>query len=241
MIALRLERMCNGRMARLARIDLPDIPQHVVQRGNNRLPCFIDDQDRHCYLTLMGEALVATGCHLHAYALMDNHVHMLLTPPEAGAIAKLMQQLGRRYVGQFNARHGRTGTLWEGRYKACLVDGESYLLRCVRYIDLNPVRARMTAKPQSYRWSSCSALCGERNDPLLTLHPGQTALGATADERARAYRHLLAEAVSKEELGEIRLYLQQQRAWGRDDFRTMVETKIGRFADVRPAHRPVSK
>lgn len=228
-------------MARLPRIDLPDIPQHVVQRGNNRLPCFLDDQDRDCYLTLLGEAMLATECHLHAYVLMDNHVHLLITQPATGAIGKLMQKLGRRYVGQFNARHARTGTLWEGRYKACLVDSESYFLRCWRYIDLNPVRARMTADPQSYRWSSCAALCGEGKNPLLTLHPAQLALGDTVDERARAYRQFLDEAVPEEELGTIRLYLQQQRAWGRDDFQAMVQAKSGRFATVRPAHRPVSK
>jgi putative transposase len=125
-------------MARQPRFDLPDIPQHVVQRGNNRLPCFLDDNDRRRYLNLLGEALLATGCALHAYVLMDNHVHLLLTPPEAGAISRLMQKLGRAYVGQFNARHRRTGTLWEGRYKSCLVDSASYVLRCCLYIDLNP-------------------------------------------------------------------------------------------------------
>ncbi len=190
-------------MARYPRIDLPDIPHHVVQRGNNRLPCFLDDQDRHCYLTRLGEALLASGCRLHAYVLMENHVHLLLTPPEAGALGKMMQLLGRSYVGQYNARHGRTGTLWEGRYKACLVGDESYALRCVRYMDLNPVRARMIADPQSYRWSSCAPLCGDRTDPMLTLHPAQMALGATSDERA--YRRLLNELVSEEDIGAIRL------------------------------------
>ncbi|HWS78244.1 MAG TPA: transposase [Thermomonas sp.] len=226
-------------MARLPRIDLPGIPQHVVQRGNNRLPCFLDDQDRLRYLTLLHEALSATGCLLHAYVLMDNHVHLLLNPPECGAIGSLMQSLGRRYVGQFNARHGRTGTLWEGRYKACLVDSEDHVLRCVRYIDLNPVRARITDDPTEYRWSSCAALCGHRDDPLLSLSPAQAALGGNAGDRARAYRRLLSEAISEDELTAIRLYLQQQRAWGRDDFRAMVEAKTQRFADVRPAHRPV--
>ena len=105
-------------MARLLRFDLPGIPQHIVQRGNTRLPCFLDDADRARYRHLLREALLATGSHLHAYVLMDNHVHLLATPPEADAIARMMQRLGRQYVGQFNARHRRTGTLWEGRYKA---------------------------------------------------------------------------------------------------------------------------
>lgn len=219
-------------MARLPRLDLPGIPQHVVQRGNNRLPCFLDDEDRAHYRQLLREALLATGCHLHAYVLMDNHVHLLATPPEAGALGRMMHKLGRQYVGMFNSRHGRTGTLWEGRYKACLVDGTDYLLRCVRYIDLNPVRARMTDAPTTFAWSSCAGLCALREDPLLTLHPVQRALGADA------YRAVLAEALNTEDLAAIRVYLQQQRAYGRDDFRAMVEAKTKRFASVRPAHRP---
>ena len=225
-------------MARLPRFDLPGIPQHIVQRGNNRLPCFLDDADRARYRQLLREALFATGCQLHAYVLMDNHVHLLATPPEAGATARMMQKLGRQYVGQFNARHRRTGTLWEGRYKACLVDSADYLLRCVRYIDLNPVRARMTDDPVAFAWSGCAALCGLREDPLMTLHPTQRALGRTEAERGNAYRDLLSEALNDEDLAAIRLYLQQQRAYGRDDFRAMVEAKTRRFAGVRPAHRP---
>ena len=219
-------------MARQPRLDLPGIPQHIVQRGNNRLLCFLDDTDRARYRQLLREALQATECRLHAYVLMDNHVHLLATPPEAGALARLMQKLGRGYVGQFNARHGRTGTLWEGRYKACLVDGNDYLLRCTRYIDLNPVRARMTDDPLAFPWSSCASLCGLRDDPLLTPHPVQRALGA------EGYRAMLAEAISDDDLTAIRLYLQQQRAYGRDDFRAMVEARTQRFAGVRPAHRP---
>ncbi|MBB4757510.1 REP element-mobilizing transposase RayT [Xanthomonas campestris] len=104
-------------MARLPRIDLPGIPQHIVQRGNNRLPCFLDDGDRLRYLQLTHEAMHAAGCQLHAYVLMDNHVHLLVTPPDTGRIGQLMQRLGRNYVALFNGRHGRTGTLWGGRYK----------------------------------------------------------------------------------------------------------------------------
>ncbi len=169
---------------------------------------------------------------------MDNHVHLLVTPADSGGVGRMMQKLGRRYVGQFNARHGRTGTLWEGRYKACLIDSEDYLLRCVRYIDLNPVRARMTDEPTAYPWSSCAALCGLRHDPLLTLHPTQRALDATASPSGAAYQALLAEALAEHDLAAIRAYLQQQRAYGRDDFQAMVEAKTRRFAGVRPAHRP---
>ena len=116
-------------MARQPRLDLPGIPQHIVQRGNNRLPCFLDIVDRNRYLQLLGEALLATDCQLHGYVLMDNHVHLLVTPPEIRAIGRMMQALGCNYVGQFNARHARTGTLWEGRYKSCLVADADYFLR----------------------------------------------------------------------------------------------------------------
>jgi putative transposase len=225
-------------MARQPRLDLPDVPQHIVQRGINRLPCFLDDDDRQRYLMLLREALLDTGCRLHAYVLMDNHVHLLATPPEIGALARLMQKLGRGYVGQFNSRHHRTGTLWEGRYKASLVDSETYVLHCHRYIELNPVRARMTDDPVAYPWSSCANHCGLRQDALLSPHPEYTALAATPEARATTYRQLLHETLSNDELKAIRTYLQQQRALGRDDFRAMVEAKTKRFAGIRPAHRP---
>lgn len=168
---------------------------------------------------------------------MDNHVHLLLTPPDVGAISRLMQKLGRGYVGQFNARHRLTGTLWEGRYKSCLVDSEGYVLRCHRYIELNPVRARMTDDPTAYAWSSAAANFGHHTNVLLKSHPAY-ALAATSEARVEAYRCLLRETLSDDDLAAIRAYLQQQRAWGGDDFRAMVEAKTRRFAGVRPAHRP---
>ncbi|KZC38304.1 MULTISPECIES: transposase [Rhodanobacter] len=225
-------------MARQPRLDLPGIPQHIVQRGNNRLPCFLDDTDLHRYLHLLREALLDTRCMLHAYVLMDNHVHLLVTPSEVGAISKMMQRLGRCYVGQFNARHRRTGTLWEGRYKACLVDTETYVLRCYRYIDLNPVRARLTDDAASYPWSSASSHCGLRPLAWLTPHPAYTALAPTPEARAEAYRQLLREVLSDDDLAAIRTYLKQQRALGHGGFRAMVEAKTQRLAGIRPAHRP---
>ncbi len=225
-------------MARLPRIDLAGIPQHIVQRGNNRLPCFLDDSDRRRYLTLLREALLATGVDLHAYVLMDNHVHLLATPPQTGDIGRMMQKLGRQYVGLFNARHGRSGTLWEGRYKACLVDSEQYVLACYRYIELNPVRARLVDDPAAWRWSSCAANLGQRPRSGLSPHPSWLSLGDSAEARIAAYRQLLDAAITDDMLTEIRAYLQQQRAWGRDDFRALVEAKTRRFAGIRPAHRP---
>ncbi len=135
-------------MARSPRFDLPGIPQHVVQRGNNRLPCFPDDLDRQRYLQCLHHALGRFRCRLHAYVLMSNHVHLLLTPDTAGALSRLMHTFARNYAGLFNGRHGRTGTLWEGRYKASLVDSSGYFLACSRYIELNPVRAWMRKLPR---------------------------------------------------------------------------------------------
>jgi len=228
-------------MARQPRLDLPHIPQHVVQRGNNRLPCFLDDEDRRRYLHLLQDALLHTECQLHAYVLMNNHVHLLLTPPMPGAVAQLMQKLGRQYVSQFNVRHGRSGTLWEGRYKSCLVDSETHVLRCYRYIDLNPTRARIVADPCEFLWSSARAHVGHRYDALLTGHPAYLELGASPPERGSAYRALLNETVSDDEMLAIRTYLQQQRALGHDAFKAMVEAKTRRFAGIRPAHRPRRK
>lgn len=225
-------------MARLPRFDLPGIPQHIVQRGNNRLPCFLDDDDRQLYLQLLRQAALATQCQLHAYVLMDNHVHLLATPLERGAVSGMMQRLGRSYVALFNARHGRTGTLWEGRYKSCLVDSTSYVLICYRYIELNPVRARMVESPNQFPWSSYASNVLGQSDSLLTPHPCYLDLGSTARQRTEAYCAIINDALPQSTIDEIRSYLQQQRALGHDSFRSMVEAKTRRFAMVRPAHRP---
>ncbi|MGY1410771.1 transposase [Luteimonas sp. A611] len=225
-------------MARLPRPDLAGVSQHVIQRGNNRLPCFLDDEDRQRYLQGLGEGLLRYACSLHAYVLMTNHVHLLLTPVETGAVSRLMQTFGRNYARFFNGRHGRTGTLWEGRYKSCLVDSEQYVLTCYRYIELNPVRAWMTDDPKDYVWSSCRANTTGHSDPLITPHPAYLALGRGEPERRAAYCDLLAEALPDETLAEIRIYLQQQRALGTDRFREQVQAKLQRFAGVRPAYRP---
>jgi putative transposase len=228
----------TGAMARLPRPDLAGVPQHVVQRGNNRMPCFLDDEDRNRSLQCMREALLRHGCELHAYVLMSNHVHLLLTPGMVGAVSRFMQTFARNYAGLFNGRHGRTGTLWEGRYKSCLVDSERYVLSCYRYIELNPVRARMVDDAAAHPWSSYHANALEQHNPLLTPHSAFLALAAEPADRARAYRALIAEALSDETVAEIRKYLQQQRALGTDVFRKRVEAELQRFAGVRPAHRP---
>lgn len=225
-------------MARLPRPDLAGVPQHVVQRGNNRLPCFLDDEDRQRYLQCLREGLLRYGCVLHAYVLMTNHVHLLVTPHEVGAVSRLMQTFGRNYAGLFNGRHGRTGTLWEGRYKSCLVDSEQYVLTCYRYIELNPVRAKMVDDPAAYLWSSYRANGLGQPDTLITPQATYLALDRDDVRRHAVYRELVQQALPEETLAEVRVYLQQQRALGTDRFRKHVQSKLQRFAGVRPAHRP---
>ena len=157
-------------MTRLPRIALPSIPQHVIQRGNNRQPCFYADDDYHFYLECLGEAARKYHVSIHAYVLMTNHVHLLLTPAAMTGVSQVMQTLGRRYVRYINHTYRRSGTLWEGRYHASLVQADHYLLTCYRYIELNPVRAGMTDDPAGYRWSSyrCNAL--GQPDKLIEPH-----------------------------------------------------------------------
>jgi putative transposase len=226
-------------MARLPRPDLPGIAQHVVQRGNDRMPCFFDDADRHLYLTALREMSLRYGCAIHAYVLMSNHVHLLVTPDSAGAVSRMMQGIGRIYVAEINARHRRTGTLWEGRYKSCLVDGDRYALACYRYIELNPVRAAIVAKPAEFPWSSHHANADDGVNPILRQHSSYRSLANSDEERRHAYRALFDEVLSSKDVSEIRAYIQQQRALGNDRFQAMVERKLGRCAKIRAAHRPL--
>jgi putative transposase len=225
-------------MGRMPRFDLPGIAQHVVQRGKNRLPCFLDDADRLRYLTLLGDVALRYGVRVHAYVLMSNHVHLLVTPDEKSAVSRAMQTLGRNYASYFNVRHDRTGTLWEGRFKSCLVDSEAYVLRCYRYIELNPVRAWMVERPEDYAWSSHRANLGLVSSAMLSPHAEFARLGPEAESRGRAYAALVAAGLSDDLLHDIRIYLQQQRALGTDRFREQVEARIRRFSGVRPPHRP---
>src|SRR5262249_39743315 len=157
--------------ARLSRVDIAGYPHHVIQRGNNRQAIFVDVADYKRYLQLLQEACATYPAALHAYVLMPNHVHLLLTPEKAGELSRLMQALGRRYVRWFNDRHRRTGTLWEGRFRSTVVESERYLLACMRYIELNPIRASLASDPVEYRWSSYAHHVGQVVDPLITDHP----------------------------------------------------------------------
>lgn len=177
-------------MARLPRLILPDVSVHVVQRGVDRQPCFRNDTDYMVYVSNLQELAVSTACAIHAYCLMTNHVHLLLTPRNAESCALLMRELGKRYVPYYNRRYGRTGTLWEGRFKSCLVETSEYVLACHRYIELNPVRAGMVSAPTDYRWSSYGGNAGSREDRLLSPHPEYLALGDSTLSRCSSYRAL---------------------------------------------------
>lgn len=180
-------------MARLPRLILPDHPHHVLLRGHNGQPVFVDDEDRRLMLSVLAEVSRQQGVLLHAYVLMDNHIHLLVTPGGADGLGRMMQSLGRRYVAAFNARHGRRGTLWEGRFRAALLQPEPYLLACMRYIELNPVRAGLCAQAEDWPWSSAAHYLGRARDRLMTEHALYWALGNTPFEREAAYRDWLAQ------------------------------------------------
>ena len=178
-------------MARLPRLSLAGHPHHVIQRGNDRQAIVRDDQDRERLLALWVEHSRAFGVAVHAYVLMDNHFHLLLTPDTSEGLPQMMQAVGRAYVRYFNLRHHRTGTLWEGRYRSNLIESERYLLACMGYIDLNPVRAGLVEQAQDYRWSSHRHCIGQASDKLVTLHALYWALGNTPFAREAAYAELV--------------------------------------------------
>jgi len=217
---------------------LPGVPQHVIQRGNARNPCFFRRSDYDRYLHFLTEAADANACMIHAYVLMTNHVHLLATAPRRGAIGRMMQDVGRRFVRIVNDATGRTGTLWEGRYKSCLVDSEAYLLACYRYIELNPVRAGMVVDPGDYAWSSYRANALGRRDAVITPHALFLAISRDEAERRERYRALVAEGVAGDQVREIRLVTQRQRALGPPPFRRFVEQCTGMRAGIGTPGRP---
>jgi putative transposase len=215
-------------MARLPRIIVPGQPQHVIQRGNNRAATFFTSDDYRYYLDCLAAACERYGGDLHAYVLMTNHVHLLITPQRADSLARILQHLGRRYVRYFNRTHGRTGTLWEGRYKATLIDSARYLLVCYRYIELNPVRAGIVSRPEDYPWSSYRAHSGAEPDPLLQDHFIYHALGSTPDERHTAYRALFSTQLDVSTLDAIRRATQSGEVLGGDRFKVSTEAMLKR-------------
>ena len=211
---------------------------HITQRGVNRCAIFLDDDDRRHYLRLLGEGTTKHGLQLHAYVLMGNHVHLLVSSDESGKISLAMRQLGQAYVTAFNRRYRRTETLWEGRFKSSLVESEDYLLTAYRYIELNPVRAAMVEQPEHHHWSSVHANLALCADSLVTPHACFLAMGDTPQVRAEAYRAWLKQGVGDDELIAIRQHLQQERAFGSKRFQAMAEKTLGRPVDLRRPGRP---
>lgn len=225
-------------MPRRPRLRLPGLPLHVIQRGVNRAACFHSDSDRALYTELLGSAAIAQGCSIHAYVLMGNHVHVLLTPAEAGSASRMMKQLGERYVPKFNERHGRTGTLWEGRFKSAVVDSDSYFLRCHRYIELNPVRAGMVTHPRDYPWSSYRANAEGAGSFLLTAHPVYLALADDDGERLAAYRTYFGAELRDSELHLIRGSINSGIPLGDGGFVADLERQTGRRLSPNKGGRP---
>jgi len=226
-------------MPRRRRPGLPGIPLHVVQRGVNRSACFLVDGDRERYLHWLAEAAALHACSIHAYVLMGNHVHLLMTPETDTAASRVMHALGTRYVAYFNRRHGRTGVLWERRFRACLVDTDSYLLRCHRYIELNPVRARMVVHPSEYRWSSYRHYASGFPDRVLSPHSLVVALAQDEAGLRRAYRSLCAD--HEDDWSALRRESERCGAFGGDEFRRRVAGHPG-FSDLdRTRGRPATR
>lgn len=220
-------------MARLPRFVIPDQPQHVIMRGNNRCEIFCNEADYLFYLEKLQLACETHGCKVHAYILMTNHVHLLITPHEEHSLSKTLQMLGRYYVQHFNYRYQRTGTLWEGRYRATLIDTDAYLLTCMRYIELNPVRAGMVSHPADYPWSSyhCNAL-GQASD-LVTPYVEYLQLGKSAEARQAAYRQLFKHHISDGRIADIRDATNKAWVLGNDRFKKRIQRQIARQVEPR--------
>lgn len=208
-------------------------PQHVIQRGNNREAIFCAEADYRFYLDKLAAAASRHQCEVHAYVLMTNHVHLLLTPHSKTGIGKMMQMLGRYYVQYYNYCYRRTGTLWEGRYRATLIDTERYLLTCMRYIELNPVRADMVAHPAEYPWSSYRYHALGEPDGLLTAHREYRRLGKSAEERQSAYRQLFRARIAEKTLTEIREATNKAWVLGDERFKRGIEQQLKRRAAPR--------
>jgi len=228
-------------MARLPRYVIPGQPQHIIQRGNNRQIIFAAEADYQFFRDALIDAALKHGLRIHAYVWMTNHIHLLATPEYDDSIGKVFQSAGRKYVQYFNHTHKRSGTLWEGRYRATVVDSEHYLLTLMRYIEMNPVRAGMVAHPRDYLWSSYrSNALGEtgENADWLTPHVEYERLGGDAAERQGAYRQLFRAAIPKDALEAIRECTHKGWALGSERFREQIERASGRRAASKGVGRP---
>lgn len=225
-------------MPRRARLTLPNVPLHLIQRGNNRQACFFVDEDYHVYLAWLGEHAGKCGCRIHAYVLMTNHVHLLLSADDAKGPGALMKAVGQRYVQYINRTYQRSGTLWEGRYRSCLAQDETYLFTCQRYIELNPVRATMVAHPGEYRWSSYAANAQDAVDAVVQPHVLYLALGTTLADRQAAYRELFRHHLDRGLIDEIRRATNGNFALGHAQFAEQVAAALDRRVTPGKAGRP---
>jgi putative transposase len=221
-------------MARQPRIDVPDCPHHLIWRGNNRGILFRDDVDRWVFLNHLGKALVEWGCDLHAFVLMTNHVHMLATPHEHGAMSRMMHLVGTRFARWVNLRHGRTGYVFENRFRSSVVEDSTYLLTCMRYIELNPVRAGMVNHPGSHPWSSYAANAAGVPDGILTPHPIYLALGSDGPIRGRAYARLVEAPIEDVQLAAIRASVARARGLGSPEFLQNLARALRRPIGITP-------
>ena len=222
-------------MARQQRIVIPGQPLHVMHRGNNRQDIFKRDEDYYRFIEDLGCSLNKSGCLLHAYVLMTNHFHLLLTPPSEKALSQFMQSIGRRYVRYFNSEYKRSGTLWEGRYKSSLIDSESYLLTCYRYIEENPVRANMVTCPEAYKWSSYHYNALGHKNPLITEHENYTQIGATEHARRMAYAGLFQTGLDSKESQLVSASIEKDEVLGSTLFHKTIENIVG-FTTKRGQH-----
>ncbi|MGE6333400.1 transposase [Stenotrophomonas sp. NPDC077659] len=225
-------------MPRQSRMTLPGQPSHVVQRGVNKCAIFVDDIDRQLFLQLLHRAFGSHGVSLHAYVLMSNHVHLLVTPATGKGLADAMRSQGNSYVQAFNRRHGRCGPLWQGRFHSTLVDRDDYLLSVYRYIELNPVRAQMVPRAEDHPWSSVRGNLRLRHDPLLTPHASFLALADNEAERTARYAAFLEDPSPGRDLSSIRRHTTKQRPIGDTAFVQMVERTLSRSAELKPQGRP---
>lgn len=220
------------------RLVLPHHSHHIVQRGHNRQAIFAEPTDYQRYLDTLEEFKTQYDVKVHAYCLMTNHVHLLLSPSDDRGISKLMKRLAGRLTRHHNALEGRTGSLWEGRYKSSLVDTDAYLLACCRYIELNPVRARMTADPEAYPWSSCRYRFTDEQSDLFDPDPCYLAMADTPIERRARYRAFLRSTIPNGEWELIRNALQRGQLTGDHRFIDEIETILGRRIEHRGQGRP---
>lgn len=228
-------------MPRRPRVHLDGMPLHIVQRGHNRQACFFSENDYLAYLHWLDEALKKEDCSLHAYVLMTNHVHLLITPEKGESVSRVMIGLGRRYVQYINKTYKRTGTLWDGRYKSSLIDADNYLLLCQRYIELNPVRAAMVSDPADYVWSSYRHHGLGVTNRYLSPHPLYLALDQTPSARQSNYRDLFRAQLDQAALGDIRLALNQSQPLGDSRFHAQIESVTGVSVAPKPRGRPRSR